>query len=389
MFNSNILDIMIGAVFIFLLLSMATSWFVEFWAQILKLRAKHLKDYLREWIDDGNMSGFVDELYNGRVIGAMYKKKEKGLLKDRQGPSFISAGDFVTALFEASIDLEEGQVQHSFADFKRYVRDNPKIPDKLKKPLLSIMSEASAKAGHRADRLVLARTEIENWYDSIMDRAEGYYKRTTWWFGLFCALFLAVVTNIDTIAITRALWENQDLRLSVVSTAADFATTTDALGFTLEEGSGDSPGELAYNALQEVGATLNRMESSNLPMFWKFTDRDKVAEDPYNQEFKVVFSRGDTAFAKIGGILLTATAASFGAQIWFDLLKQLVNMRGTGPKPDTKKKEDSSESPDVNLGMVSPFYERMEALEYAVPPEEPAEPEPPAPPPPTDAPEEP
>lgn len=381
MFNSNILDVMIGVVFIFLLLSMATSWFTEFWAQLFKLRSKHLKDYLRDWIDNGELSGYVDELYNGRVIGALYKKKDKGLLKDREGPSFISAGDFVTAVFETSIDLEEGQVQHSFADYKRYVRDNPKIPDKLKKPLLAIMSEASAKAGHRADRLVLARTEIETWYDSIMDRAEGYYKRTVWWYGLFSALLLAVLSNIDTIAISRSLWENQDLRLSVAATATEYARTTEELGFTLEEGRGDSPGELAYAALQEVGATLNRMESTSLPLFWKFSDPEEMGEDRYNQEFGAVFSSGEKIVAKVGGILLTATAASFGAQIWFDILKQLVNMRGTGPKPDAKKQENGGESPEVNLGMVSPLYERMEALEYVAAVEEP-------PPPPTDAPDE-
>ena len=80
----------------------------------------------------------------------MYKKKDKGFLKDRQGPSFISAGDFLTAIFEQAIDLEEGQIQHSFADFKRYITFDTKIPNKLKKPLLAIMSEASAKAGSEA-----------------------------------------------------------------------------------------------------------------------------------------------------------------------------------------------------------------------------------------------
>ena len=72
MFNSNILDVMIGVVFIFMLLSMATSWFTEFWAQVLKLRSMHLKDYLRDWIDSGNAAGFVEDLYKGNVIGALY-----------------------------------------------------------------------------------------------------------------------------------------------------------------------------------------------------------------------------------------------------------------------------------------------------------------------------
>jgi hypothetical protein len=279
-------------------------------------------------------------------------------------------------------------VQHSFTDYKRYVRDNPNIPDKLKKPLLSIMSEAAAKAGHQADRLALARTEIEKWYDSIMDRAEGYYKRTVWWYGLLSALLLSVLSNIDTIAISRSLWENQDLSLSVAATANDFAVTTKEIGFTLEEGSSGSPGELAYGALQEVGATLNRMESTGLPLFWKFSNPEEMSEDRYNQEFAAVFGSGEKIAAKVGGILLTATAASFGAQIWFDILKQLVNVRGTGPKPDSSKKESKEESLQVNLGMVSPLVERMEALEYVAAPAEPEHVTPPPAPPTLPAPDE-
>jgi hypothetical protein len=354
-----------------MLLSMATTWFTEFWAQILKLRSMHLKNYLRAWIDDGNLTGLVDDLYQGNVIGALYKKKEKGWLVDRQGPSFISAGDFVTALFEASIDAELGQVHHEFADFKRYLRDNARIPDKLREPLLTIMSEAAAKAANPVDKMVLARKEIENWYDSVMDRAEGYYKRMVWWYGLGCAIFLAMICNIDTIAISRALWENQELRLSVVATATEYAETVDFLELELKEGDGDTPGELAYSALQEVGATLTEIETTQLPIFWKAAEGQ---DDPYHQQLANAFCTFESSISKIGGILLTATAASFGAQIWFDLLKQLVNLRGTGPKPE-KPKEDMAIGGGT-MGLDYPFTEhRMEMLaDMADEPEPPDEP---------------
>jgi hypothetical protein len=44
---------------------------------------------------------------------------------------------------------------------------------------------------------------------------------------------------------------------------------------------------------------------------------------------------------KFLGLAMTALAASFGSPIWFDLLKQLVNLRSTGPKPgeETKAKK--------------------------------------------------
>jgi len=44
---------------------------------------------------------------------------------------------------------------------------------------------------------------------------------------------------------------------------------------------------------------------------------------------------------KIGGLLVTAFALSFGAPFWFDLLNRLVNLRAAGKKPaaDEDKKK--------------------------------------------------
>ena len=46
--------------------------------------------------------------------------------------------------------------------------------------------------------------------------------------------------------------------------------------------------------------------------------------------------RSTNLLLKLSGIILTALAARQGAPIWFDLLKRLVNLRGTGVNPDEK-----------------------------------------------------
>jgi hypothetical protein len=40
---------------------------------------------------------------------------------------------------------------------------------------------------------------------------------------------------------------------------------------------------------------------------------------------------------KLAGIFITALAAMQGAPFWFDLLKRLVNLRGTGANPAEKE----------------------------------------------------
>ena len=39
---------------------------------------------------------------------------------------------------------------------------------------------------------------------------------------------------------------------------------------------------------------------------------------------------------KLLGIILSAGAAAQGAPFWFDILKRLVNIRGSGAKPEEK-----------------------------------------------------
>jgi hypothetical protein len=348
MFDSNILDVMIGIVFVFLLLSVATSWFIEFWAQILKLRSHHLKRYLIDWIDDGEAGKYVEKLYTGNVIGALYKKRQSGWLKDRQGPSFIGATDFVTAIFEKALMLEGGEAQGSYDKINAYLNTDAGFPEKLKTPILALMEEAVARAEKEEEKIVNARKAIEGWYDSVMSRAQGYYKRKVWLIGLLCALVLATLSNLDVITISRALWENQDLRLSVANSTISYVQTASDVGLmAVDEGtSADDPRAQALSAYRQIGNTLEEMDEANLPIFWKTTPLDEIpGDDPYLQELNLVLHNGSSLFSKILGILLTATAASFGSQIWFDLLKQLVNLRGTGPKPGEGREGKSAAAP--------------------------------------------
>lgn len=52
----------------------------------------------------------------------------------------------------------------------------------------------------------------------------------------------------------------------------------------------------------------------------------------------------DAVFSGFGwiGFLLTALALSLGAPFWFDLLKKFISLRGTGIKPEEKKKDEAA-----------------------------------------------
>ena len=119
-----------------------------------------------------------------------------------------------------------------------------------------------------------------------MARVSGAYKRSAMMISLMLSLLLAVVFNIDSIHLFRALWQHPSL-------AAQLSAAPEALN---------------------VGAIEALWR---LPIGW--------------QHFP---PRLDSQFAlSVGGWFLTASTALFGAPFWFDLMKKTVQVRGTGAKP--------------------------------------------------------
>jgi hypothetical protein len=103
---------------------------------------------------------------------------------------------------------------------------------------------------------------------------------------LLLSLLLAVLFNIDSIHLFRALWTHPALAAKIGSTGAALdPRVLDALW--------------------------------TLPIGWQ------SFPPVLNQQFAL----------SVGGWLLTASTALFGAPFWFDLMKRTVQVRGTGPKP--------------------------------------------------------
>jgi hypothetical protein len=133
--------------------------------------------------------------------------------------------------------------------------------------------------------------EIENledalasWFDSGMARVSGSYKRHAQLFSFITAFVIAALFNIDTFHLFASLWDHPAL-------VAQIAAPT------------------AANA----SAALEGLKT--LPVGWQ----------TFPPSSALVFF----------GWLATACSALFGAPFWFDLLQRLVNLRGTGPKPQS------------------------------------------------------
>lgn len=304
MFNSGILDVAIGVIFIFLFLSLLCSFITEWIARITSSRSKNLEAGIRSLLSDRSEDGLTKKFYENPLIQVFARKGKK--------PSYIPARSFALALMNivAPDETEKGTIT---ADGLREAVG--KIENEgLRKTLFILLSDAE-------NSIAMTRQSLENWYDVAMDRVSGWYKRRAQTISLICAIALTVALNADTISIANNLFRDKTLRAGLVAAAQGIAEQQD-----VEK----KDPQAAVNEMQV------ELQAIAFPVGWSHEFSRTTLAD-----------RGlDWWVCKIIGLLITAVAVSLGAPFWFDMLNKFVNMRSSGGKP-RKSGEMPEQTPSV------------------------------------------
>lgn len=205
MLNSSILDIALGMVFLFVLISLLCSAINEMLAQVLRLRAKNLEAGLGNLLQSGGGKQLVDDLYKHPLIS--------GLAKADQKPSYIPPKNFTLAL----MDIMTGNTG-------KLPSDNKLLIETIEKQGLFAKTEAGRsiilllhEAGNDAEK---ARKNLEGWYNDAMDRVGGWYKQKTQVIIFAIAFVVCTTLNIDAIKISQTLWTDIALRQALVEAAS-------------------------------------------------------------------------------------------------------------------------------------------------------------------------
>jgi hypothetical protein len=331
MLNSTILDIALGMVFLFVLISLLCSAINEMIAQFLRLRAKNLEVGLGNLLQSGDGNKLADDLYKHPLIN--------GLSKPGQKPSYIPPKNFTLAL----MDIMTGNTG-------KLPTDNKALIETIEKQGLFAKTEAGRsiilllhEAGDDAEK---ARKNLEGWYNDAMDRVGGWYKQKTQVIIFAVALIVCTVLNIDTIKISQTLWTDIALRQALV----EAASSTDMAGLMAQQlaeqkpptaGDDKSPMQpdnqveadtAATNAAaikgieqsaRTAGALIGQIRELHLPIGWRKSDGQWAVEGFDGMDWLV----------KILGILITTFAGSLGAPFWFQLLNKIVDLRAAGKQP--------------------------------------------------------
>ncbi|AHG88848.1 hypothetical protein J421_1311 [Gemmatirosa kalamazoonensis] len=321
MFGSQILEVAIGLVLVYLVLALIASSVREGAESFLKSRAVQLERGIREMLHDPDGHGFAKRLFEHPLIFGLYRgdyapsppameRVTKRMTQAWQPnlPSYIPARSFASALLDIAAHgdsvLETLDAAPSIQDVRKSVQVMAGVPTPVRRAIIHAIDTADGS-------LEQARRNLEAWFDSGMDRVSGWYKRETQVILFFVSLGITALVNANTLVIAEQLYRNGDTRRDVVAAAMTRAS-----------------GPLATQRDSALDAAVREIANLELPLGWPVT---VSSSDRFNRPLGMA-----------AGWLLTAFAITLGAPFWFDVLNKIMVIRTT-VKPHEKSGEEGSE----------------------------------------------
>lgn len=408
MFGSTVLETAVGLMFVFLLVSMLVTIANEMLAALLSSRARCLGRGLARLIG----KEWMEKVYAHPLISGAAGKEQPSVFN--RGPAYIPSRSFANVLISivqhettalatsrqalrAALDaathagatlatlqqqlqgaaaillskdgLERtvgGDLQRhlaapsaTHADLQalidtfidtmpaRYLRQTLEAfpGGDLRTTLLTLFDDAHNDLGKMKEN-------IEVWFNSGMDRVNGWYKRRTQVVIAILSLGMAVAMNVDTVQVFRHLQTYSGARDVLVAQAAQFA----------QQGTAPADGQPV-----QFATVQKNLKALGLPIGWVEQGGQGGPADPGSGQ---VWPRSRAELGPLLlqhglGWILTALAASLGAPFWFDMLNRVVSIRATGKPPGEEPKPPNVVSVPVEPGQSPREADR---LRHAEPP---------------------
>jgi hypothetical protein len=368
LFGSTVLEVAVGLICLYFLLSIVCSSAMEVVASVLQLRAKQLEKTLANLINDPEL---LSQVLNHPLVRSLGQRNSRlrGQARDAatlEGrPSYIPARLFsqvllyvlanpagagdgevtmnrvcATARALASAAATEAAyeakrltgtalltlIQGAHGDLgvavgalqdkapARALDAVGEVAGRIQEPriraaALGLVADGRQGLDEATHDLGQLRARLESWFDEAMDRASGAYKRDTLRWMAAIAIAVTVLTGADSVRFVSRLYADPLVRTQLAAQASHQA------GAPLLVQGGSAP-------LPTLGTAVEQLE----PLETLFGYADYPSQGSGAAVPLWVLSR-------LGGELVTVFAILLGAPFWFDLLQKLVNLRAAGPAP--------------------------------------------------------
>ena len=310
LFNSSILEVIIGVVFLYLLLSILCTAANEWVAALTRRRGKMLRKGIRQLLEDQRLhdgdpqNAFLQAFYGHPLI--------RSLKHDKNHPAYIAPRTFVAVVTDILTAAKPGSVE-----FEHFEAGAMALPDGNVKTAILALVQRSKK------ELETVQLAVEGWFNDAMDRVNGWYKRRTQLWTIIIALFLTLVGNANTIHAVRQLGSNPVLRTAVVEEAKVRAQKPRPT-ISVEYKDEDDPTNPTITRNEGTKLSQNEMDLLGQLVGW----HEHVFYDDKRQLWS-----WKKWVERLIGWLLTLLAISLGAPFWFDILNKVVNVRFSGRSP--------------------------------------------------------
>jgi hypothetical protein len=336
MFGRQVLDVAVGLIFIFLLLSLAVTALNELVAAWLKRRPAML------W------KGVVKLLGSEAATKVRAHPLVSSLSQTTDGmPSYIPSHTFVLALLDGLTPpgaLPPATVQEVAAALKDELNNVSPEQKRLATMLGVLLQDASGNMEE-------FKKSLELWFDNSMERVSGWYKRETQWILGVMAIVITVWVNADSLKITNTLWRDPAVRSALAAQAQAYAKNPPATALqatnppttTAQPPTGAPDAETA-----KFNKTLDAVLDLSIPLGWK----DSGDAKDTREAFPALADIPSTVQKHVVGWLLTALAISLGAPFWFDMLNRVISIRMSGKAPE-EKPVPPREAPALTAGVAA------------------------------------
>lgn len=333
--SNSYLDVLIGLSCTFLAVSLLCSATREAIASLFQTRAKVLLDgvltMLHEPAGKSKLRGIWPSIQRLLRLDGGFKLEKldpaslaaevmrhpliRGMAQHGRMPSYIPSAIFARA-FVSTLTTRYGKGQTAAVLLNKVGNEG------LTRTLLAIMGEGP-------DDVAALENAVRIWYDTVMERISGWYKRRSQFVLFLVGLFYAAAMNIDALQLSSRLWHDAELRDGMVASAQ----VNHAAG---------PPVAVATTALaQAQAAKAQAQQLQKLPIGWPSSRFDGV--DGVDDAWPFIVA---LTFALIGWVA-TAFAASLGSPFWFDGVGWLLALRGTGAKPPA----ETTAAPTVTISL--------------------------------------
>lgn len=321
MFQSPILDVAVGVLLLFLVLSLICTPINEAISRCLGLREELL------W------RGLCSLFQNSPKAAVLARKILDHDMVDAISPPGTSPNFIPPEVFSlAVVDILD--LNHQAGDTVAVRLESARSA--FGKGYENVFDTLKPMANASGSSLDLFRRKVEDWFNSTMRQAQNQYRVCIQVIAISVAFLVCVVLNADTFMYAQTLWSHPQTAASLASEAQRISkdqSSPVSVQQTSLQNTGGKPAQPDHHLQSAsplpVPPELQKSKADALSLIgWSGKPSWSRSYDPsnphrYPREF------GDY-LAKLAGLLVTAIAASLGSAYWYKAISQVASLRAAG-----------------------------------------------------------